>query len=128
VNKWQSDIGGAGLPTGCSNILSCGMWIGFYQDKNHNPVAGVLPARPGDPPNPNNILCFRGDRGTLSNEDLTDGTGMCALGPDNVESHGGTCAATGCMCAGMACSPTWQAATGGTAPGVVFIQPFTATM
>ena len=125
VAAWQAQLGASG-PVGCSDLGSCGMWIGSYTLADGTPVAGVTPTRPGDPPSPTAIFCFRGDRMTLTTADTTDATGLCVLSPDSIEGHAGQCASTGCTCGGMPCSPSFTPAIGGTSPNVVFFQPLRA--
>jgi hypothetical protein len=96
LNQWQQQIGAG--PTGCTNGLAgCGMWIGIYLDRSGVPVAGARPTRPGDDPMPSNVLCFRGDRAYLTNEDVTDATGACAISPDVIEGHSGACVTASCQ-------------------------------
>lgn len=125
LDAWQAQIG-AGLPAGCNGLRGCGMWIGHYLDAMGMPVTNARPTRPGDDPAPDNVFCFGADRTTLTAGDVTGATGLCAISPDTVESHGGACATGGCMCGSVPCSPQWPTATGGTTPGVVFYQPFTS--
>ena len=116
VADWQTQIGNVS-GQGCSTLESCGLWIGEYVDQVGNPVAGVTPTRIGDMPPPEAIFCFRGDRLHLSTEDATDATGLCAISPDYVENHGGTC--TGC-------NLTWPMLTNGAAPTMAVLQRFVA--
>jgi hypothetical protein len=135
ADTWQTSIG-ATNPPGCSGGLAgCGAWIGAYYEKtstdsNPKPIAGVKPSRPGDDPATGNVFCFpAGDLAHLDpNQKTTTSTGMCVISPDVVEPHGGVCGTSGCTCNGTACTPTFTASTGGTAPGVFFYQPFFSTM
>ena len=135
ADTWQASIG-AGNPPGCTGGLAgCGAWIGAYFEKNSTdtnplPIAGVKPSRPGDDPATGNVFCFpAGDRAHLDpNLKTTSSTGMCIISPDVVEPHAGVCGTSGCTCAAGACTPSFTASTGGTAPGVFFFQPFFSTM
>ena len=109
VDTWASQVSD---PT----LLSDGFWIGLYLDAAGHPVSGVTPSRPNDDPPSSAIYCFRGDRMTLSTADTTDATGLCGISPDVVEAHTGTCG-------GATCSPPFPIVTGGTASGVIFIEP-----
>ena len=121
---WQTN---AAPPAGCTSLLGCGMWLGHYLDQSRMPVGNVKPTRgPGDDPAPANVYCFRGDRANLTTMDVTDtATGLCAVVPDVVEPHAGSCAggAGTCMCGATSCSLTWDFVTAGTAAGVAFYQP-----
>ena len=125
LDAWQAQIG-AGLPAACNGLRGCGMWIGHYLDAMGMPVTNARPTRPGDDPAADNVFCFGADRMTLTAGDFTAGAGLCVISPDSLESHGGACGAGGCMCGSAPCSPQWPTATGGSTPGVVFYQPFTA--
>ena len=118
LNQWQQQIGAG--PATCSNGLAgCGMWIGIYLDAAGVPVAGARPTRPGDDPPTSNVLCFRGDRAHLSNEDLTDATGACSVSPDVIENHSGVCVTAGC-------NSTWAPKATGVPPGYAWVDIFRA--
>jgi hypothetical protein len=132
VATWQQQLDALGgtQPPGCaSGLAGCGAWIGDYiAMDNMTHIAGVRPTRPGDDPPTTNVFCFGADKGHLDpNQKITTSVGMCMISPDSVEGHAGTCVTPPCMCGATPCNPTFTAATGGTAAGVFFYQPFFST-
>src|SRR5262245_10076515 len=112
VAAWQQNVT---LPAGCSSLTQCGVWIGLFLDAGLHPVANASPSRPSDDPPPENVFCFQGGPGALTNGDVSDFSGMCAIVNDNIENHTAVCGPGGCKCGsppGTACSPNWMGASG----------------
>jgi hypothetical protein len=130
LQMWDTQLGSNGPHCAQgTGIAACGLWVGQYLlHDGVTPVANAQPTRPGDNPDPSAVFCFGADRTMITTNKVSTATGLCGISPDNVENHSGACATGGCMCGASACTPqpVFPAIVGGTAPGAVFYEPFTA--